>query len=59
MQLAALLVFAAAVLRLMAGMQALGTPVVALSAALWAGAFVIYLGRFATTLLGPSLPRAV
>lgn len=59
MQLAGLLVFTAAVLRLVAGMQAFGTPVVALAAALWAGAFVIYLGRFATTLLLPSLPRSV
>jgi uncharacterized protein involved in response to NO len=57
MQLAALLVFAAAVLRLAAGIQGFGTPVIALAAAFWAGAFVAYLGRFAAVLTSPSLPQ--
>lgn len=58
MQLAALAMFAAALLRLLGAVLAAGTPLMALAAALWALAFVVYVGRFASILVGASLPRA-
>ncbi len=48
---------AAALLRLAAGVHALGNAAVALAALLWALAFGIWFLRFAPTLLAPSLPR--
>jgi uncharacterized protein involved in response to NO len=57
MHLAALALFAAACLRLLGAVMPAGALPMALAAALWASAFVVYLGRFAPVLLGPSLPR--
>lgn len=57
MRLAAAVLFVAAMLRLAATVHGLGDAVVALSAALWAAAFVVYLLRFGVVLVAPSLPR--
>ena len=57
MRIAALLMFAAAGLRLAATVHGLGPQVVALAALLWAAALVAYLVRFGALLMSPSLPR--
>ncbi len=57
MRSAALVMFAAAALRLAATVHGLGPQVVALAALLWAAAFVAYLLCFASVLVAPSLPR--
>jgi uncharacterized protein involved in response to NO len=54
----AVVVFIAAVLRLLATLNGLEPRTMALSALLWAAAFAIYLLRFAAVLVAPSLPRA-
>ena len=51
------LVFAAALLRLAAGVHGLGNAVIAVSAALWATSFAIYFVIFWKVLLTPSAPR--
>ena len=51
------LVFVAALLRLAATVHALGNGVIALSAALWAAAFVLYFMVFGKALVTPSMPR--
>jgi uncharacterized protein involved in response to NO len=50
--------FLAAVLRVAAGVGAGSTALIGVATLLWAGAFVIYLARYARILLAPSLPRA-
>lgn len=57
MRVAAVVLFAAAALRLAATVHGLGPAVVTLAAALWALAFVAYLLRFGGVLVAPSLPR--
>ena len=57
LRVAALVMFAAAALRLAATVHSLGPAPMALAAALWALAFVVYLLRFAAALVAPSLPR--
>jgi uncharacterized protein involved in response to NO len=54
---AAVVLFAAAVLRLAASVHSLGPWAVTLAAVLWAGAFVAYIARFGAVLVAPSLPR--
>jgi len=51
-------VFAAALLRLSVPLAGAGAWAITASAVLWAVAFLIYLLRYATTLLRPSLPRS-
>ncbi len=58
MRVAGALAFAAAALRLAAGIQGLPPQAVALAALLWAAAFAAYLVQFAVVLVAPSLPRA-
>ncbi|MCK0511661.1 NnrS family protein [Aromatoleum buckelii] len=58
MRVAGVLVFAAALARLAVTVHDLGAWAVALAALLWSAAFVIYLARFGTILVGPSVPRA-
>ncbi len=57
MRLAGVLVFAAALVRLAASVHELDAWVVAVAALLWTSVFVIYLSRFGTILLAPSLAR--
>ena len=52
------LAFAAALLRLAAGVHGLGNAAMALSAVMWATAFVLYLVTFGRILLTASLPRS-
>jgi uncharacterized protein involved in response to NO len=58
MRLAAVGMFAAALLRMAATVHQLGPGTMAVAALLWAAGFVVYLERFAGVLLAPSLPRA-
>lgn len=50
-------VFAAAVLRVAAGVADLGDNAIALAALVWAAPFVAYLALYAAMLVAPSLPR--
>lgn len=52
------LMFVAALLRLAATVHGLGNAVVALSAGLWAAAFMLYFIVFCKTLVTPSAPRS-
>jgi len=52
------LAFAAALLRLAAGVHSLGNAAMALSAVMWTTAFVLYLATFGRILLTASLPRS-
>jgi uncharacterized protein involved in response to NO len=54
---AAVVLFAAAALRLAASVQSLGPWAVTAAAVLWAGAFVAYVARFGAVLVAPSMPR--
>jgi uncharacterized protein involved in response to NO len=58
MLVAYVLMFVAALLRLAATVHGLGNPVVALAAALWTAAFVLYFIVFCKTLVTPSVPRS-
>lgn len=51
------LAFAAALMRLAYSVHRLGEWVLWLSALAWSGAFLIYLARYGTALMRPSLPR--
>jgi uncharacterized protein involved in response to NO len=53
------LAFAAALLRLAAGVHGLGNAAMALSAVMWTTAFVLYLAAFGGILLTASLPRSL
>jgi uncharacterized protein involved in response to NO len=57
MQLACVLMFGAAALRLAASVHGLGAWAIVLSALLWAVPFVAYLGHFSIALIAPSAPR--
>jgi uncharacterized protein involved in response to NO len=50
--------FGAALLRLAYTVHQLGEWALAAAAALWAAAFLLYLGLYARLLVRPSLPRA-
>lgn len=52
------LMFAAALLRLAAGVHGLGNAAIGASALLWAAAFALYLAVFGRILLAPSAPRS-
>ncbi len=54
---AAVVLFAAAALRLAASVYGLGPWAVTSAAVLWAGAFVAYVARFGAVLVAPSMPR--
>ncbi len=54
---ACVLMLASALLRLAASVHGFGDAVILVSALLWAGAFALWLLRFAGTLVTPSLPR--
>jgi len=58
MLVAYVLMFVAALLRLAATVHGLGNPVVALAAALWTAAFMLYFIVFCKTLVTPSVPRS-
>jgi len=58
MLIAYVLMFVAALLRLAATVHGLGNAVVALAAALWAAAFMLYFVVFCKALLTPSAPRS-
>ncbi|KON81291.1 NnrS family protein [Azoarcus sp. PA01] len=57
MRFAGVLLFAAALARLAVTVHELGAWAVAIAALLWSTAFVIYLARFGTILVGPSVAR--